>query len=131
VAGFAEMAGLKRTTEVATWRTGGDNACGRKLPGGTEYEPVTLERGVTSDQGFHDWANRVDAIDGEGAGSLTDSRKDLVVEVLDATGRVARTIHLHGSWVSEYQAVPELAANASGVAIETLELEHEGWELDG
>ena len=59
VAGVSKVGALKRTTEVVTHREGGDPSTERKSPGKTKYEAITLERGVTHDPEFEQWANKV------------------------------------------------------------------------
>ena len=59
VAGVSKVGALKRTTEVVKHRDGGDPSTSRKSPGRTEFEAITLERGVTHDLDFEQWANRV------------------------------------------------------------------------
>ena len=132
VAGVSKMSALKRTTEVVTHRHGGDPSSSRKSPGRTEFEAVTLERGVTHDIDFEQWSNKVWNF-GSGLGSetsLQDFRKDVILEVYNEAGQLAIAYKIFRCWVSEYQAVPELDANANAVAIQTLKLENEGWERD-
>ena len=59
IAGVSKVSGLKRTTEVIEHREGGDPSTSRKSPGRTEFEAITLERGVTYDHEFEAWANKV------------------------------------------------------------------------
>ena len=59
VAGISKVSALKRTTEVIEHREGGDPSTVRKSPGRSKYEPITLERGVTHDPAFQQWANKV------------------------------------------------------------------------
>ena len=132
VAGVSKVGALKRTTEVVKHREGGDPSTSRKSPGRTEFEAITLERGVTHDPEFEAWANKVWNF-GAGAGSevsLADIRKDIRLEVHNEAGQVAIAYKIFRCWVSEFQAVPELDANANAVAIQTLKLENEGWERD-
>jgi phage tail-like protein len=132
VAGISKVGALKRTTEVVKHREGGDPSTSRKSPGRTEFEAITLERGVTHDPEFEAWANKVWNF-GAGAGSevsLADLRKDILLEVHNEAGQVAIAYRIFRCWVSEFQAVPELDANANAVAIQTLKLENEGWERD-
>lgn len=132
VAGVSKVGALKRTTEVVKHREGGDPSTSRKSPGRTEFEAITLERGVTHDPEFEAWANKVWNF-GAGAGSevsLADLRKDILLEVHNEAGQVAIAYKIFRCWVSEFQAVPELDANANAVAIQTLKLENEGWERD-
>lgn len=132
VAGVSKIGALKRSTEVVEHREGGDPSLSRKSPGRTKYEPITLERGVTHDIEFEQWANKVWNFDA-GLGSevsLKDFRKDLIIEVYNEAGQLAIAYKVFRCWVSEFQALPDLDANANAVAIQTLKLENEGWERD-
>ncbi len=132
VAGISKVGALKRTTEVVTHREGGDPSMVRKSPGQTKYEPITLERGVTHDTAFEQWANKVWNF-GSGLGSevsLADFRKDIIIDVYNEAGQLAISYKLYRCWVSEYQALPDLDASGNAVAIQTIKLENEGWERD-
>ena len=132
VAGISKMSALKRTTEVVEHREGGDPSTSRKSPGRTNFEPITLERGVTHDVEFEDWANRVWKL-GAGPGSevaLADFRKDIIIDFFNEAGQKVLSYKVYRCWVSEYQALPDLDANADAVAIEWIKLENEGWERD-
>ena len=132
VAGVSKVSALKRTTEVVKHRDGGDPSSSRKSPGRTEFEAITLERGVTHDKEFEQWANKVWNY-GSGLGSETSLkhfRKDLIIEVYNEAGQLAIAYKVYRCWVSEFQALPDLDANANAVAIQHLKLENEGWERD-
>ncbi len=132
VAGISKVSGLKRTTEVVEHREGGDPSTGRKSPGRTKFEAITLERGVTHDVDFEQWANKVWNF-GAGLGSevsLSDYRKDVTIEVYNEAGQLALAYNVFRCWVSEYQALPDLDANANAVAIQHIKLENEGIERD-
>jgi len=132
VAGISKVSALKRTTEVVEHRDGADPSTARKSPGRSKYEAITLTRGVTHDVEFERWANKVWNL-GSNLGSevsLKDFRKDLILELYNEAGQLAMTYRIFRAWVSEFQSLPELDANANAVAISTLKLEHEGWERD-
>jgi phage tail-like protein len=132
VAGISKVGGLKRSTEVVEHREGGDPSSTRKSPGRTKYEAVTLERGVTHDTEFERWANKVWNY-GSGLGSevsLKDFRRNIIIELYNEAGQLALRYKVYRCWVSEYQALPDLDANANAVAIQTMKLENEGWERD-
>jgi phage tail-like protein len=132
VAGVSKVSALRRTTEVVEYREGGDPSTVRKSPGRTKYEPITLERGVTHDPDFEAWAAKVWQI-GAGRGSevsLADFRKDLIISLLNEAGQIAISYKFRRCWVSEYQALPDLDANANAVAIQHIKIEHEGWDRD-
>jgi len=132
VAGISKVSALKRTTEAVKHREGGDPSSSRKSPGKTEYEAITLERGVTHDLEFEQWANKVWNF-GAGLGlevSLADFRRDVTIELYNEAGQAVIAYHVFRCWVSEFQSLPELDANANAVAIQTLKLENEGWSRD-
>ena len=132
VAGISKVGMLKRTTEVVTHRAGGDPSSSRKSPGRTEYEAITLERGVTHDVEFEQWANKIWNFE-SGLGtevSLKDFRKNITIEVYNEAGQLVLAYNVFRCWPAEYQALPDLDANANAIAIQTLKLENEGWERD-
>jgi phage tail-like protein len=132
VAGISKVSALKRTTEVVKHREGGDPSSTRKSPGRTEFEAITLERGVTHDTEFEKWANKVWNF-GAGLGaetSLKDFRKDLIIELYNEAGQVVSAYKVFRSWVSDFQAQADLDANANVVLIQSIKLENEGWERD-
>jgi phage tail-like protein len=132
VAGVCKVSSLKRTTEVVKHREGGDPSTSRKSPGRTEFEAITLERGVTHDPEFENWAAKVWRV-GQGLGaevSLKDFRKDIIIDFYNEAGQLAISYKVYRCWVSEYQALPDLDANANAVAIQHIKLENEGWERD-
>ena len=132
VAGISKCSGLRRVTEVIRHREGGDPSSSRKSPGRTEYEPITLERGVTHDPEFEKWAGKVWQ-HGAGLGTevaLKDFRKDILLELYNEAGQLVLTWKIFRCWVSECEVLPDLDANASTVAIERIKIENEGWERD-
>ncbi len=134
VAGISKVGGLTRTTQVVTYREGGDASVVHKSPGQTEYSAITLERGVTHDADFENWASKVWNYAGSGQLgqeiSLQDFRKDITIELYNEAGQKVLAYHVYRCWVSEYTALPELDASANAVAIQTIKLENEGWERD-
>ena len=121
MAGVSKVSALKRTTEVVKHREGGDPSSRRKSPGRTEFEAITLERGVTHDVEFEKWANKVWNF-GAGLGaemSLKDFRKDLIIELYNEAGQLVIAYRVFRCWVSEFQAQADLDANANAVLIQT------------
>jgi phage tail-like protein len=132
VAGVSKVGMLKKTTEVVKHRDGGDPSTSHKSPGRTEFDAITLERGVTHDPEFEQWANKVWNFGG-GLGaevSLKDFRKDIIIEVYNEAGQKVLAYNVYRCWVSEFQALPDLDANANAIAIQHLKLENEGWTRD-
>jgi phage tail-like protein len=132
VAGISKVSALKRSTEPIEHREGGDPSSSRRSPGRTKFEAVTLERGVTHDTEFEKWANRVWNF-GSGLGaevSLKNFRKDIIIEVYNEAGQLVIAYKVFRCWVSEFQALPDLDANANAIAIQHIKLENEGWERD-
>ncbi len=130
VAAVSKISALKRTTEVVSHRDGGDNSTSRHAPGLTKYEPITLERGVTFDPDFEEWANKVYNTDGSASVSLAGYKQNILIKMLNLQGVPVKAYRVFRAWVSEYTALPELDANANAVAIETIVLQNEGWERD-
>jgi phage tail-like protein len=132
VAGLSKISALRRTTEVIRYREGGDPSSSRKSPGRTEYDPITLQRGVTHDLEFEQWTNKVwnygSALGSEV--SLKDFRKDIIIEFYNEAGQLAIAYKVYRCWVSEYEALPDLDANSNTVAIQHIKIENEGWERD-
>jgi phage tail-like protein len=132
VAGVSKVGMLKKTTEVVKHRDGGDPSTSHKSPGRTEFDAITLERGVTHDPEFENWAGKVWNFGG-GLGaevSLKDFRKDIIIEVYNEAGQKVIAYNVYRCWVSEFQALPDLDANANAIAIQHLKLENEGWARD-
>jgi phage tail-like protein len=132
VAGLKKMGALKKKTDSVKWRASNDQSHERILPGGTTYEPVTLEQGLSHDPVFEAWANLVNNIEGDAAMSLKSFRKDIVINVLNLQGHVAISYKLFQAWVSDYTALPDLDAGAmNAIGIQSITLQHEGWQRDG
>ena len=111
-------------------QSGGDSII-RKGLGRTKYEAITLERGLTEDQDFVNWANSSQVLDkGSANQSLANLRKEVRIDLLNEEGQPVWRFFIHRCWVSEYQALPDLDAGANAIAIEHIKLENEGWEHD-
>ena len=132
VAGISKVTALKRTTELVEHREGGDPSTSHKAPGRTKFEAVTLHRGVSHDLEFERWVNKVwNFRGGEGLeSSLADFRKDITIDLFNEAGQKVISYQLFRCWVSEYEALPDLDANANAVAIQHIKLENEGWVRD-
>lgn len=141
VAGFSKVSALAPTTPVISHRAGGDPTTRRRMPDQNEFAAITLERGVTHDVAFEQWANKIwdyhdSTVDDQqgGAGnqdvSLVDFRKDVVLEVYNEAGQKVIAYNIYRCWPSEFVALPEMDGNGNAVAISMLKLENEGWERD-
>ena len=130
VAGVSKVSSLKRSTEPVTHREGGDPSTLRVSPSVWKYEAITLERGVTHDLEFENWANLINTTSGDASISLKNFRKDITIELLDEQGHPAKAYNVYRCWVSEYHALPELDANAHAIAIEKIVLQNEGIARD-
>lgn len=129
IVGVSKVSALKRTTEVIEHREGGDPNSSHKSTGRTKYEPITLERGITNDRAFEEWANLVSPL-APGEPNVKDFRKGVVIDLMDEDDKVVLRYKVFRCWVSEYQALPALDADSDAVAIESITLENEGWERD-
>jgi len=130
VAAVSKVGGLKRSTDPIEYKEGG-NAIILKGPGRTKYDPITLERGVTHDIDFEEWANAAQKLEqGAPTTSLKNLRKEVRIDLLNEAGQPVLRYFVHRCWVSEYQALPDLDAGGNTVALEHIKLENEGWERD-
>jgi phage tail-like protein len=132
VPGIFKISGLHRNTKVVELREAGQAKLVKKMPGHTSYEPIVLERGRTHDLEFEKWANQV-WNPGSGAGtgiSQPEYQKDIIIDLLNEAGQLVISFKVYRCWPSRYSALQGLMANSPAVAIESLVLEHEGWERD-
>jgi phage tail-like protein len=118
--GFLEVSGLGTETEVVEFREGGSNDV-RKLPGRTKWPPIVLKRGFTGDRTLHDWATA-------NATTGTVIRRSVLVTVHNAQGQPVARWHIQHAWPSKWEG-PSFKSSGNEVAMETLELVHEGLTL--
>jgi phage tail-like protein len=130
VAGVSKVSGLKRTTEVVPHRDGGQPSTVTQSPGQSKFEPITLERGITHDRQFEEWAHQVYSPEGDGGISLLNFRKDIIIELCNLNGIPVLSWQVFRCWPSEYTPLPELDANGNAVAFETVVLQNEGFQRD-
>ena len=129
VAGVSKVSGLVRTTQVITHREGGNTTTPRRMPGQSEYAAITLERGVTYDVLFEQWANKVWEYRNattEDQAALPDFHRDMVLEIYNEAGQKVLAYNIYRCWPSVFHALPELNANGNAVVIQSLTLENEG-----
>jgi len=128
VPGVCRVSCLKRSTEPVEHREGADPSQLHASPGVWKFASIVLERGITHDTAFEDWANLSFSI---GAPmSLKNFRKDIEIDLLNEQGTLVKSFRVYRCWVSEYQVLPALDANDDAVAIEPITIENEGWERD-
>lgn len=130
VAGISKVSALKHTIEAVSHREGGDPSTPRLSPGLTKFEPITLERGITHDTTFEEWATKAYSNSGDAGMSLKGFRKDMTIELYNLQGVKVRAWQVFRCWVSEFSAVPELDANANAIAFESIVLQNEGFVRD-
>ena len=119
---FKSVSGLAAEAEVIEYREGSDPlSSSRKLPGRVEYPNVRLSRGQTTSRDLWDWWRTV--VDG------TVDRRNVSITLLDDTRTPVLRWLLRNAWIAKFEA-PDLEAGGNEVAIETIELAHEGLELD-
>jgi len=130
VAGVSKVTGLKRSSDPIEYKSGGGAIILQGL-GRTKYDPITLERGLTHDSDFENWANAAQVLDkGSASTSLANLRQEVRIDFLNEERQVVLRFNVHRCWVSEYQALPDLDAGANAIAIEHIKLQNEGWERD-
>jgi phage tail-like protein len=104
VAGVSKVSALTRQSQVVSHREGGDPHSMRKSPGQSDYGAITLERGVTWDLAFEQWANKVwDYTNSGQLGqevSLADFRKDISIELYNIAGQKVMAYNIYRCWPS-------------------------------
>lgn len=135
VAGVTKVSALERTVAPTELKEGGDLLGPRQNPGAVSYGEVTLERGLSRDKTFQDWANQVTRLQAD-PGSVKKFKRTICIDVYDLDGnpavpasRPVLTYRLHRCWVAKYVALPGLDASSDGIGIQSISLRHEGWEL--
>lgn len=116
-AGFRECSGLDTSNDVVEYREGTDGRGSRKLPGLTKSSNITLKWGSTDDQTLWDWRKTV--MDG------VVQRKNGSIVLLDDAGAEKLRWNFHDAWPTKWSG-PSFNATGNDVAIETLEIAHEG-----
>lgn len=130
VAGVSEVGALKGNSKMEVKCEGGTPSTSHKSPGKTKYQAITLERGVTHDPEFEQWADK-NRNNESGLGSefsLKDFRRDIIIEMYNEAEQLVIAYKVFRCWVSEFKAQPDLDPNANAVAIQSIKLENEGWE---
>lgn len=120
---FSDVALGAAVTEVVEYREGTDRSGVRKLPGLTRYSNVTLKRGITRSLDLYGWHRAV------AEGRIGDARKNVTLTLRDETGSDVARFILRNAWPVKYEA-PSFSASGNEVAIEILELTHEGLERE-
>jgi phage tail-like protein len=130
VAAVSKVTALTRSSDVIEHKEGGNGIILKGL-GRMKYEPITMERGVTFSTDFEDWANAAQVLqNGSPSTSLASLRREIRIVLLNEEAQPVLQYKVHRCWVSEFQALPDLDAGASAVAIEHIKVENEGWERD-
>jgi phage tail-like protein len=119
-AAFREVSGLESETAVVEYRVGGEPTTVRKLPGLTKYANIVLRRGITQDAELWNWRQTV--VQGN-----VDRRNGSII-LLDDDGTELVRWNFFRGWIAKWEG-PALNAQANEVAIETIEIAHEGLEL--
>lgn len=130
VAGLSEAKGLTEAPQTVKFREGDDPAVTHISPGQTQYQAITLERGVTFDIGFAQWLNKVfdySNTNSKDPASLKDFRKNIVLEVYNEAGQIVLSYEIYNAWASESTTMPELDGSDNATLIQRLVLQNEGW----
>lgn len=130
VAALTKCSALKATVESQDFRAGDHPSFKQKLPGQVSYDAITLEKGMTADPVFQDWAGALSNFVGnqgtDQEKDLENFRKDIEIAIYNLDNSKVKSYRVLNCWVSSYTAVPDLDATSSDVLIESLELQNEG-----
>ena len=120
-AGFSEVSFADTTTDPVEYREGNEPPRFRKLSGLTKYGNITLKWGITDSMKLYEWRQRVIDLGAEG------ERKDVSSVLIDEAGNDKARWEIEEAWPSKYDPT-DFSAKGNEVAIETLELVHEGFK---
>jgi phage tail-like protein len=120
-AGFSECSGLSTATDIIEYREGNERGGARKLPGLTKFANIVLKRGLTRSLDLWNWRKTV--ING-----AVERKSGVIVLLADDHTPVGR-FKFHAGWPAKWEG-PPLNAKSSEVAVETLEIAHEGLEIE-
>ena len=120
-AGFSEVSFADTTTDPVEYREGNETPRFRKLSGLTKYGNITLKWGITDSMKLYDWRQRVIDHGAEG------ERKPVSIVLIDEAGNDKARWEIEEAWPTKYDP-PDFSAKGNEVAIETLEIVHEGFK---
>jgi phage tail-like protein len=126
VAGFAECTGLNIETKVMEYKEGGNNATTLKFPEASTFGNITLKRGVTTSNDLLEW--QLDVVSGTFDKNKRSSNPNLAIVLMDEEGTSVKRWNLIRAFPVKWVG-PDLKATGNEVAIETLEITHEGIQL--
>jgi phage tail-like protein len=118
-AGFSECTIPDSTSDVVDYREGNEPPWARKLPGLTKWGNFTLKWGTTDSLELYNWRKLVEQ------GKMKDARRKVTIILQDDEGNAAARWEFTDAWPSKYDG-PDLTAKGNDVAVETLEIVHEG-----
>lgn len=120
-AGFNEVSFADTTTDPVEYREGNEPPVSRKLSGLTKYGNITLKWGITDSIDLYNWRQQVIDSGAEGA------RKNISITLVDEAGADKARWDIVEAWPTKYDP-PDFSAKGNEVAIETLEIVHEGFK---
>lgn len=120
-AGFSDVTIPDISTDPIEYREGNEDTTVRKLPGLTKYGNLTLKWGITDSMELFEWRKLVIQ------GKIGEARKNIAVILQDEIGNEAARWNFREAWPIKYDA-PDLSAKGNDVAIETIEIAHEGMD---
>ena len=125
-AGFSSVSGLNMNTDEITYREGGDNHTPRKMPGLTNFDDITLERGMSEDRDMWEFASKVFTLDSPNASNDPGFRASVIVKLKDRAGNIVKQWEVQRVWFKTYET-GEFDGEGSEVMIERIVLAQEGF----
>lgn len=119
-AGFTDCSGFGASTDPIEYREGGENTTVRKMPGVTKYPNIILKWGITDSRELYEWYRDVVK------GKVERRTGSIVLYDIDGISEKVRWDFVN-AWPTKWDG-PDFSAKGNDIAIETLELAHEGIE---
>jgi phage tail-like protein len=119
---FSECTGLDVSMDPIEYRNGSEDFTPRKIPGLKKFPNIVLKRGIIGDLTFWNWML-------EGMNGTVHRTEGSIILLDEAKNEVFRW-HFKRGWPTKFTG-PALNAKTNEIAIETLEIAHEGLSIDG
>jgi phage tail-like protein len=130
IPGIRHVSGLSRVVQAAEYREGAEPNVVHRTPGVVAFDPITLERSVSHDTAFEDWAKLVKPAT-PGAGGVYGSHlKTVRIEILNDAGEPVIAYDVYHCWPTVYRPLPDLVDGRPMRLVESITLVHDGWERD-
>lgn len=133
--GFSSCETPAMTVNTQKYAEGGSHLWPKQIVDSVEFKPIALQRGVSSDFNFHNWAIQfMELYQGKRDNGLStrpgEYRRDVTIEHMDRAGRIVKRYRLHKAYPIEYKPASDFSADGDDLlSMERLVLVYESFEV--